>query len=424
MANPAYAELHCHTEFSFLDGASSPDELVERAVQLGLTGLAVTDHQGLYGAVRFAAAARAAGLHPVVGVEIELLDPAVPDPGGFVVPARGRAAWAAAGGAPARGRSPSAAAGAVDGMAGPAPCPDRARLPGHRERSGRTSGGSARRRGPHLVLLARDMTGYRSLCRLVSGRTWPGRRACRGSPRPCSSGTPRGSSRCRAAGTGRSPGGCWLATGRGALAARAVRAAVRHGRRGRHGGGFFLELQHHLLPDDDWLVAETARLPAELGLPVVVTNDVHYALPEDRELQDVLMSIRHGLTLDETLADLRRPNGESHLKGAAELLAMPPGDADADAARPARAWRGGDRGNAVELAARCRVDLGFERYRFPGFAVPKGRRRSRTSSALCHEGARRRYHPLDARRCSSSSPTSSTSSSGRASPSSSSSAGT
>ena len=75
-----YAELHCHTNFSFLDGASAPDELVERAAQLGLTGLAVTDHQGLYGVVRFTSAAEAVGLHPVIGIEVELLDPAVPDP--------------------------------------------------------------------------------------------------------------------------------------------------------------------------------------------------------------------------------------------------------------------------------------------------------------------------------------------------------
>ena len=81
MAPIPYAELHCHTNFSFLDGASAPDDLVERAVELGLTGLAVTDHAGLYGAVRFVSAAEAAGLHPVIGLEIELLDPAVADPG-------------------------------------------------------------------------------------------------------------------------------------------------------------------------------------------------------------------------------------------------------------------------------------------------------------------------------------------------------
>ena len=76
MAQFPYAELHCHTNFSFLDGASAPDDLVDRAVELGLAGLAVTDHAGLYGAVRFVTAAQAAGIHPVVGLEIELLDPA------------------------------------------------------------------------------------------------------------------------------------------------------------------------------------------------------------------------------------------------------------------------------------------------------------------------------------------------------------
>ena len=83
-----FAELHCHSNFSFLDGASSVEDLVERAVELGLTGLALTDHNGLYGAVRFATAARDAGLRPIVGMEIELLDPAVTDPAGVVVPRR------------------------------------------------------------------------------------------------------------------------------------------------------------------------------------------------------------------------------------------------------------------------------------------------------------------------------------------------
>src|SRR5437016_496234 len=54
-----YAELHCHTNFSFLDGASKPEELVEEAARLGLEALAVTDHDGMYGVVRFAEAAAA-----------------------------------------------------------------------------------------------------------------------------------------------------------------------------------------------------------------------------------------------------------------------------------------------------------------------------------------------------------------------------
>ena len=142
-----------------------------------------------------------------------------------------------------------------------------------------------------------------------------------------------------------------------------------------------LELQHHLLPDDDWLVAETARLAGELGLPVVVTNDVHYAPPEGRELHDVLTAIRHGRTLD-TLADLRRPDGESYLKTGAELLALPPGDRSLPADR-ARAWREGiaDVGRAGGgLLGRSRVRA----LPLPGLpGARRARRRSRTSSELC-----------------------------------------
>src|SRR5919202_855420 len=67
-----YAELHCHSNFSFLDGASHPEELVEEAVRLGLAALAITDHDGFYGVVRFAEAARAVGLPTVFGAELTL----------------------------------------------------------------------------------------------------------------------------------------------------------------------------------------------------------------------------------------------------------------------------------------------------------------------------------------------------------------
>ena len=59
-----YAELHTHSAYSFLDGASTPEELVEEAARLELRAIALTDHDGLYGVVRFAEAARAVGLLP------------------------------------------------------------------------------------------------------------------------------------------------------------------------------------------------------------------------------------------------------------------------------------------------------------------------------------------------------------------------
>ncbi len=67
-----YAELHCHSNFSFLDGASHPEELVEEAARLDLQALALTDHDGLYGVVRFAEAARALGVPTVFGAELSL----------------------------------------------------------------------------------------------------------------------------------------------------------------------------------------------------------------------------------------------------------------------------------------------------------------------------------------------------------------
>src|SRR5919202_3226473 len=90
-----YAELHCHSHFSFLDGASSPAELVEEAVRLGLHALAITDHDGFYGAPMLAEAAAAYDLRTVFGAELSLGLSApqngVPDPEGspLLVLARG-----------------------------------------------------------------------------------------------------------------------------------------------------------------------------------------------------------------------------------------------------------------------------------------------------------------------------------------------
>src|SRR5690348_2911683 len=67
-----YAELHCHTNFSFLDGASHPEELVERAAALGLEAIALTDHDGMYGVVRFAEAAAELGVATAFGAELSL----------------------------------------------------------------------------------------------------------------------------------------------------------------------------------------------------------------------------------------------------------------------------------------------------------------------------------------------------------------
>ncbi len=388
MAQTPYAELHCHTNFSFLDGASAPDDLVERAVELGLTGLAVTDHNGLYGAVRFVSAAEAVGIHPVVGLEIELLDPVVADPSGIVIPPRRPRRRGQAAGDPGRPPGETPPLDPTEGR--PArPRPTRARLPGHRPPVKEDLRGIGERvRGPHLVLLARSQVGWRSLCRLISHANMTGTK-----------GMPRFSQALLAEHTEGlvALSGCRdseltrrLRTG-DLAGARAVaeRYATLFGRGdGAATSGFFIELSHHLLSDDDWLVSEAAELAEAAGLPVVVTNDAHYARPEDRELADVLTAIRHGRSL-ETLGDLRRPDGESYLKSGGELAAL--GSTLGESA--SAAWAAGI-ATAVELAASCSVDLGFEQYRFPGFPVPDGETPFSYLSELCWAGARKRYHPM------------------------------
>ncbi|HKZ90835.1 MAG TPA: PHP domain-containing protein, partial [Candidatus Limnocylindrales bacterium] len=378
----AYAELHCHTDFSFLDGASPADDLVERALELGLSGLAVTDHQGLYGVVRFSAAAREAGLHAVVGMEVELTDAAVADRHAIVLPSRRR-----------RGRRAGEPPGSVAPMAR-AGEPARAMVPrqgppGHREaRREDLRGVRARELGPHLTLLAQDQAGYTSLCRLASAAHLAG-----------SKGVPRFSHALLA----EHRAGLMALTGcrhgelsRRLLAGDREGAAAALDRLSRlfGDGRLCIELQHHLLPDDDWLVAELARLAHGAGLPTVVTNGAHYALRSDRELQDVLVSIRHGQDL-EASAHLRRPNAEFALKSGAELAALPPGDATTDAL-VRRAWHEGIE-RSGHIAARCQVSLEFERYRFPGFPVPGGETPFSYLERLCHDGVRQRFHPITPR---------------------------
>ena len=144
-----YAELHCHTNFSFLDGASAADDLVERAVELGLTALAVTDHQGLYGVVRFSTAAREAGIRTRSsgssssssmrsarirpGSSSRLVDR----------PGAGAAARRRRPGRRPGGRSPERLP--VDGLAGPAAARADAAARSSRRRQG---GPARRRRGP------------------------------------------------------------------------------------------------------------------------------------------------------------------------------------------------------------------------------------------------------------------------------------
>ena len=358
-----YCELHAHSNFSFLDGASHPEELIGRAAVLGMPSLAITDHAGLYAAVRLwkaaaqtrTAAARDAGLSPVSAiVGLELAIPA--DERSLRLARRGRKL-----NDPLRGEKASRG-WPGEFHAGPMP-------------------------GDHLVLLARDGTGYAALSRLASRGHLAGEkqfpvfeRALVEAALDEARGHLVGLSGCRSGEVPRQ-----LLAGDPEAALAAAQAWASH----FPDDDFAVELSHHLQPDDDWLVAQLAELAERAGLPTVVTNEVHYADPGGHRLQDVLVCIRHGATLDEA-RELLLPNAEYRLKSGAELARIGPGLPDE---RSQSAWADG-LARAAGIGRSCRLDLDFERYRFPGFTVPEGETPFSYLYQLAHEGLRRRYRPI------------------------------
>jgi error-prone DNA polymerase len=358
-----YCELHAHSNFSFLDGASHPEELIARAAVLGMPALAVTDHAGMYGAVRLSKAAaqtrtdeaRDAGLSPVTAIiGIELTIPR--DEGQLRLARRGRKL-----NGPFRGEHASRGwPGELH--AGPIP-------------------------GDHLVLLARDAAGYTALSRLASRGHLAGEKQFPVFARELveegideGRGHLIGLTGCR---NGEVPR--HLLVGEQDAANEAAKRWASH----FPDGDFGVELSHHLEPDDDWLVAQLAELAEAAGLPTIVTNQVHYATAGGHRLQDVLVCIRHGATLDEA-RELLLPNGEYRLKSADELARIGAGLPDASARR---AWANG-MAQAAIIGQACRLDLNFERYRFPGFTVPEGETPFSYLYQRAHEGLRVRYRPI------------------------------
>ena len=289
-----YAELHCHTNFSFLDGASHPEALVERAVQLDYQALAVTDHHGFYGLVKFWQAARKAGLPAAYGVEIGL--ELVPGPSQF----ESRVS------SPESRDDPLATASDSDELRTGGP---------RRGRSKRMHGSkpAARPVTDHLLLLAPSPQGYAALSRLVSRAQFRGKKDA---PRYTWSDLEAAAEQ----GELYALSGCWQgaiprAAQRGDLDG-ALRAAARL--RELFGRCLHIELWHHRMPEDDVRNDVMWEVGRRLQLPVVATNNVHYAHPGDVDLSEVLAAIGGRRSLEE--GDGHRPaTDERYLKTPAEM---------------------------------------------------------------------------------------------------------
>src|SRR5437660_1024939 len=291
----AFVHLHTHSEYSLLDGANRIPELLDRVQALGMDSLAITDHGNLHGAWQFYAEARARKIRPILGFE----------------------AYVAFGDRHKRERPPPEAPGPYS----------------------------------HLVLLARNRTGYEHLVKLSSIGFLEGfyRR-------------PRIDREVLERYSGGLIGLAACLSGEIALYLRqgnyeAARASAQYFARVFSPDGFWLEVQDHGLADEKTVSAGMFRLAQELGLPVVTTNDAHYLRKEDAAAHDVLLAIGTGKDLDDPNR-FRFTGEESYVKTEQEMAALFPGKPEILA-------------NTQRVANLCEFDF-EKRYFLPEFPRAKG----------------------------------------------------
>ncbi|MEO8813984.1 MAG: error-prone DNA polymerase [Mycobacterium sp.] len=261
-----YAELHAHSAYSFLDGASTPEELVEEAARLNLRAIALTDHNGLYGVVRFAEAAKELGVTTVFGAELSL-------------------------GASAAGSDSSS------------DCKTRTDQPDPP--------------GPHLLVLARGPEGYRRLSRQLAAAHLAGGE--KGRPRfdfdalgDAADGHWQILTGCRKGHVRHA-----LATGGPDAAATALADLVD-----RFGAArVSVELTRHDDPLDDERNAALAALVPRFGVGLVATTGAHFARPSRGRLAMAMGAVRARRSLDDAAGWLA-PMGGAHLRSGEEMARL------------------------------------------------------------------------------------------------------
>ena len=256
----AFAHLHVHTEYSLLDGSNKIKECVARVKELGMNSVAITDHGVMYGVIDFYRAAKAAGIHPVLGSEV------------YVAPG---------------------------------------------SRFSKEPGQGNEDRYYHLVLLAENDTGYHNLMKIVSRGFTEGYYY---KPRVDLEVLEEfhegiiALSACLAGEVQR-----YVARG---LYEEGKEAALRYehifGK-----GNFFLELQDHGISEQQLVNQGLLRMSRETGIPLVATNDVHYTYADDVKPHDILLCLQTGKKLaDEDR--MRYEGGQYYIKSEEEMKALFP----------------------------------------------------------------------------------------------------
>ncbi len=317
MAHADFVHLHVHTTYSLLDGACRVSDLVKRTAELKLPALAITDHGNLFGAVEFYHACMKGGVKPIVGVEA------------YVAP---------------RHRTDRAGTGIKESNA-------------------------------HLVLLAKDETGYANLIRLVTLAYLEGfyykPRIDKESLKQHREGLIALTSCLK-----------------GVLNVHLEQEQYDHARRelddycqilGRD--NVYVELQRHGIAQEDKVRPSLIKLAKEAGVKVVATNDVHYLEPAHAQSHDALMAIQTQTTLDDPHR-MRYEKPEFYLKSAEQMKELFADVPDAIAA-------------TIEIADRCNLEMDFSKTHLPNFEPPPGRTQEQHLLELCEAGLQRRYAVVD-----------------------------
>ena len=225
----------------------------------------------------------------------------------------------------------------------------------------------------HLILLCKDETGYKNLCLLVSKAYTEGFYI-----------KPRVDMELFAEIQRRPHRPVGLPRRRNPAASDAGRLRRRQGEGAGVSGdiradSFYLELQNHGLREQQAVNDGLVRLAGETGIPLVVTNDVHYIAKKDAAAQDILMCIQTGKTVADT-DRLRFETEEFYLKSEDEMRALFPQQGEAF-------------DNTQRIAEMCNLTFEFNKYHLPEFMTPAGYTAAEYLKKLCLEGFARRYEP-------------------------------
>lgn len=289
----SFVHLHTHTEYSLLDGAARIKGMIARAVEYGMPAVAVTDHGVMYAAIDFYKEAKRQGVKPIIGFEAYVAK--------------------------------------------------RSRL----DRVPRVDDSSS-----HLILLAKNMTGYQNLLQL------------------CSRGFSEGfyyKPRIDHELLERYHDGIIALS---ACLAGEIPECIMNGRRDEARrlveyystlfgpDQFYLELQDHGIPEQAQVNRELIDLSAKTGVPLIATNDVHYLTRDDAFSHDVLLCIQTGKNINDE-SRMRFSTPEFFFKSAEEMKALFPAQPEAIA-------------NTLRVAEQCQVDFDFGHFHLPEFSLPSG----------------------------------------------------